>query len=69
MTTMSTNKHFNNVTTLYSTSEHTLRSEPSIKDCIETTTNSPLIKHINVKHLVLNKSNNSLEDVLKALKM
>ena len=66
---MSTNKHSNNATALHNASKHTSRSKLGIKDCIETTTNSPLIKHTNVKHLVLNEFSNSLEDVLKALKM
>jgi hypothetical protein len=67
-TTMSANKHSNNATALHSASEHTPRSKPSIKDCIETTTNSPPIKHTNVKRLVLDKSSNSLKDVLEVLK-
>jgi hypothetical protein len=67
-TAMSANEHSNNATAPHSASKHTPRSEPSIKDCIETTTDSPLIKHTNVKRLVLNESSNSLEDVLEALK-
>jgi hypothetical protein len=65
---MSTNKHSNNATALHSASKHTPKSKLSIKDYIEITTNSPLIKHINVKRLVLNKFNNLLKDVLEALK-
>lgn len=69
MTAMSANKHLNNVTALHTAGKDALRSEPSIKDCVETTTNSLLLnEHTNVKRLVLNELGNLLEDVLEALK-
>jgi hypothetical protein len=61
-------KDHSNTTALYTTRRDALISDPSA-DYIETTTSSLLPnKLINIKQSVLDKSSNSLEIILKALK-
>jgi hypothetical protein len=69
MTAMSVKDYSNTETALCTVGKDTSTSKPSITDCTKTATSSLLLnKHTNVKQSVLDKSSNSLENVLKTLK-
>jgi hypothetical protein len=67
-TTMSAEDYSNNTTALYTTGGNAPTSDP-VSDCIETTTGSLAPNElINIRQSVLDKSSNSLEIILEALK-